>query len=205
MAEGSFHFYLRLATDRDFSAVMRLRIHAEQWLAAAGIEQWTDRVVGEQIIRRHLARGVTFVVESSDSEVIASFALDDGDPAFWTPEELGEPAAYLYKFMIDSRYRGTGLGDVLLDWACRRAAADGAAVLRLDCWKTNLGLQKYYLRHGFTYLGVRDVRGNPSGALFERPAERQRSAVTTIHLVDQTGRDSEIALAGTRPARSGID
>jgi len=54
-------------------------------------------------------------------------------------------------------------------------AADGAESLRLDCWKTNLGLHKYYLQHGFDHLGTRDAPGHPSGALFERPTDLQLS------------------------------
>jgi GNAT superfamily N-acetyltransferase len=179
-------YQIRLATEEDVSSVVGLRVHAEKWLAAAGIEQWTVRATGEKNIRAHIERGATFVVQVSSSEVVGTLTLDGGDPDFWTPEELSAPAAYLYKFIIDSHYRGSGLGDVMLNWACKRAATHGATTLRLDCWKTNFELHKYYLRRGFRQFDIRDAPGRMSGALFERPTSLQLPLTSALRLVDLT-------------------
>jgi hypothetical protein len=48
----------------------------------------------------------------------------------------------------------------------------------VDVWTTNERLQHYYLRQGFTYVRTVVLPHNPSGALFQRPAER----VPTPHL-----------------------
>ena len=50
--------------------------------------------------------------------------------------------------------------------------------LRVDVWTTNERLQHYYLRQGFTYVRTVVLPHNPSGALFQRPAQR----VPTPHL-----------------------
>lgn len=186
MTETPVLYQIRLATEDDISSVVGLRVHAEKWLAEAGIEQWTVRATGEKNIRAHMERGAIFVVESSSSDVVGTMALDGGDPAFWTPEELLEPAAYLYKFIIDSNHRGSGLGDAMLNWACEHAAANGATVLRLDCWKTNLNLHKYYLQRGFRLLGIRNAPGRMSGALFERPTSLKLPLGSAVRLVDLT-------------------
>jgi hypothetical protein len=38
-------------------------------------------------------------------------------------------------------------------------------------WSTNERLQHYYLRQGFTYVRTVVLPHNPSGALFQRPAQ----------------------------------
>ena len=63
-------------------------------------------------------------------------------------------------------------------WVGTRAADEGADWLPVDVWTTNEHLQHYYLRQGFTYVRTVVLPHNPSGALFQRPAER----VPTPHL-----------------------
>jgi ribosomal protein S18 acetylase RimI-like enzyme len=73
---------------------------------------------------------------------------------------------------VDRAYGGQGLGAELLDWAGSTAANEGADCLRVDVWTTNEHLQHYYLKQGFTYVRTVVLPHNPSGALFQRPAER---------------------------------
>ena len=54
----------------------------------------------------------------------------------------------------------------------------GADRLQVDVWTTNERLQHYYLKQGFTYVRTVVLPHNPSGALFQRPAQR----VPTPHL-----------------------
>jgi GNAT superfamily N-acetyltransferase len=81
-------------------------------------------------------------------------------------------ALYAHKVTVDRAYGGQGLGAELLDWAGTRAADEGADWLRVDVWTTNERLQHDYLRQGFTYVRTVVLPHNPSGALFQRPAQR---------------------------------
>jgi hypothetical protein len=92
-------------------------------------------------------------------------------PEVWTPEEAAEPALYAHKVTVDRAYGGQGWAE-LLDWAGTNAAGEGADWLRVDVWTTNERLQHYYLRQGFTYVRTVVLPHNPSGALFQRPAQR---------------------------------
>ena len=76
------------------------------------------------------------------------------------------------KVTVDRAYGGQGLGAELLDWAGTKAADEGADWLRVDVWTTNERLQHYYLKQGLTYVRTVVLPHNPSGALFQRPAER---------------------------------
>lgn len=179
-------YRLRPAEHDDLDAVIALRRYAEQWLAEAGIDQWTSRVTGDRVIQEHFDNGNSYVVQDQHHSIVAAFALGAGDPDFWTPDELAEPAQYLYKFITGPTARGTGLGDVLLDWACYQAELQGALYLRLDCHRTNIGLHRYYIDRGFYSVGFRSAEGRMSGALFERISETRRAVPARVELVDAT-------------------
>ncbi len=115
-------------------------------------------------------------------------------------KERSQPALHLYKFIIRSDHRGTGLGDVLLDWACHRAELAGSLWLRLDCWRDNIRLHDYYLRRGFRYLETRTHPVRMSGAMFERPANVRLATDAHVRLIDRTLEDA--ALPG-RPSSPG--
>lgn len=179
-------YMVRPATEADAGTVFRLRRHAEQWLHAAGIDQWTSPAKGDAAIRRQLAAGTSFIVSDESGAPVGSLCLEGPDLDFWTEQEASEPATYLYKFMLDGSARGTGLGDALLNWACERAAGQGDRWLRLDCWRSNAALHDYYLRRGFRHVDTRTAPGRQSGALFERPTDVILPVRSGIELVDET-------------------
>jgi ribosomal protein S18 acetylase RimI-like enzyme len=168
-------YTIRQATLADLDALIGLRRYAETWLHAAGIEQWTDHARGAHVIRAGLNDGVTHAVTDPAGAIVASLTLNGADPDFWTPEDDPDSALYLYKFMIGPEGRGTGLGDALLDWAGDQAQQRGKQWLRLDCWRTNTGLQAYYAQRGFELLRVVELSWRSSGALMQRPAEMRTS------------------------------
>lgn len=170
------NYRIRHVTPDDTDDVIGLRVHAETWLRQAGIEQWTVRATGERNIRHSIEAGTAYVVTTEPGDIVGSLTLDVADPAFWTPAEMAQPALYLYKLMILTGWRGTGLGDLLLDWCCARAESAGARHLRLDCWRTNAGLHRYYRDRGFRWVDVRYAPGRQSGALFERAVEVRTAA-----------------------------
>lgn len=180
-------YHVRYATPADTDAVISLRAHAEKWLRCKGIEQWTVSSTGERNIRDSINAGTTYVITTGAGDIAASLTLDAADLDFWTPAEAAQPALYLYKFMIRSDRRSRGLGDLLLDWCCARAEMAGALYLRLDCWRSNTGLHRYYQDRGFRAVDVRIAPGRQSGALFERVAEvRTAGGDTRNRLIDDT-------------------
>jgi GNAT superfamily N-acetyltransferase len=133
-------------------------------------------LAGAARVRRKLANieaGETFIVWDDDHTPAATITINRwAKPELWTPEEAAEPALYAHKVTVDRAHAGQGLGAELLDWAGTRAANEDAVWLRVDVWTTNERLQHYYLEQGFTYVRTVVLPHNPSGALFQRPAER---------------------------------
>ena len=191
-------YHVRTATADDYEALVALRVHAEDWLRKSGVEQWLRTSVGEENIREQIEVGTMYAVTTATGEVVGCLALDIADPDFWTERESHQPAWYLYKFILHSEHRGLGLGDVLLDWACYRAELSHAIWLRLDCWRTNTKLHRYYIDRGFTHKRTVEHPTRKSGALFERWTEIRLVQQPRVHLMDDVlGEEFTQQLAST--------
>ncbi|MFB4269412.1 GNAT family N-acetyltransferase [Nonomuraea sp. GTA35] len=176
----------RLAVESDTERVVELRAESERWLAERGIQQWTAKwdEIGREKIRRNIANRETWVFEAG-GEVIATVTLNTRpDLDFWDPDTDG-PALYLYKLLVARDQAGRGLGGDIVDWSVDQAARQGFPWLRLDVWRTNQGLQRYYLEHGFQHVRTVVVDGRDSGACFQRRA----APVSVPNIVEEGVRD----------------
>jgi GNAT superfamily N-acetyltransferase len=165
------------ATPDDLEALVAFRDQAAAWLAAKGIDQWQEPWPTEDLMVEgmlaNIEAGETFIVWDDDIPAATITINRYAKPELWTEQERAEAALYAHKVTVDRAYGGHGLGAELLDWAGTRAVDEGADWLRVDVWTTNEHLQQ-----GFTYVRTVVLPHNPSGALFQRPAQR----VPTPHL-----------------------
>lgn len=160
---------IRPAKPDELGTVESLLLEAGRWLASRGIDQWqfpphVDRV------QRAIENGECFLAVQA-GEVIGTITVDDhADPEFWTEDDEPDAALYVHRMAVRRKAAGSGVGAEMLDWASKRAAQQGKAWLRLDAWKTNEGLHRYYEGQGFRMLRTVDLEHRGSGALFERAA-----------------------------------
>ena len=114
-------------------------------------------------------------------DAIATMTMGvEGDQDFWSPEELGEKAAYINKMASRIARKGEGLGALMIRWARDRAASTGLDVVRWDAWRTNPQLQDYYRSLGARYIRTVDVADRWSGALFDMPAQLSPELVAAV-------------------------
>ncbi|SDD92333.1 Acetyltransferases [Streptomyces sp. LaPpAH-199] len=107
-----------------------------------------------------------------DGKPIATIQVDNfADPEFWTTEDQPDAALYVHRMAVTRAASGAGIGSLLLDWASARASAQGKRWLRLDTWKDNNGLHRFYKGAGFRLLRIVDLPHRRSGALFQRSTE----------------------------------
>jgi GNAT superfamily N-acetyltransferase len=165
---------IRKAEPADLDTVEELRAQATAWLASKGLDQWqrnNPRFPTRERAADAIARGACYLAYDSDGELVATLTLDDdADPEFWTPTERSEPALYLHRMIVRRTAAGAGIGGRLLAWARDEAARTGHRWLRLDAWKTNVHLHRYYQRQGFAHVRTIDLPHRGSGALFQREA-----------------------------------
>lgn len=98
----------------------------------------------------HQCRGHTYAIRYADA-YIGLILLGEAIPWETDPEEMrGVPFYRLMGFVLDRRYRGMGIGGVVLETviqACYREY--GVRPIALGCHKDNLQAERFYLRHGF--------------------------------------------------------
>jgi len=152
---------------------MALRTEAENWLRQIGSDQWSDPETASQAIAKwhqHVEDGRTWVILDEADSVIGTVSRGPADRDFWNEGDELHTAFYLYKLIISRDAAGNGLGSLVLDWACRVAALEGRRWLRIDCWRTAKGLQRYYERLGFTHVRTEAPSHRKSGWLAQRPS-----------------------------------
>lgn len=177
---------IRRAVPGDERTVLAILHSVARWLHRQGYDQWPDGSpsLGPISIGGQIERG-EFWIASDGRDPIATVALSRrGDPDFWSPAELAEAAYYLSKAAVLRKAAGRGIGSILLRWALDRAMAEGIDNVRLDVWKTNIGLQQYYRRQGWQYLRTAKAEGRNSGALFWHPAKSDAGAREMFQLLD---------------------
>ncbi|MEU3078518.1 GNAT family N-acetyltransferase [Streptomyces laurentii] len=160
------------ANTDDITLLMSLRTEAENWLAAQGSDQWSDRETGAAAIskwRVAIDEGRTWLIRDESRDLtLGTVSRGPADMDFWTAADRPEQGLYLYKLMVRRDSSGLGIGSLVIDWACRLAALEGRAWVRLDCWRTATGLQRYYDSLGFEHVRTEAPAHRKSGWLGQR-------------------------------------
>lgn len=161
---------IRLASPADADTLMALRLEAEQWLANAGVDQWRNPATRTPALKKwqaDIAAGRTWVVEDRE-DAVATVTLAPPDRDFWNANDQPENAMYVAKLITARSARGRNLGGQLLDWVGIQAQQQGKAWIRLDCWRTNTKLQKFYTGEGFQHVRTEAPPHRLSGWLGQR-------------------------------------
>jgi GNAT superfamily N-acetyltransferase len=163
---------VRKAMSADVDVVADMWVQAAADLASAGRDQWQYPVKLDNI-RAAIASETCWLAVNSAGATVGTITVDrNADPAMWLPEDQPGEALYLHRMITEPAAKGVELGSALIDWAARRAVDAGCKWIRLDAWRSNPGLWKYYMDRGFELVRVvPDASG--SGACFQRDATVQ--------------------------------
>lgn len=164
---------IRPAVATDLSKVIDLWEHAASWLNKRGIDQW-QYPPREDRIKANIEAGECWIVEADDAPVATITVDEHADPDFWTPSEASDPALYVHRMVVRRDVAGQDLGSAMLDWAGGEALQQGKQLLRLDAWRSNNELQRYYSDRGFEHVRTVEAADRSSGALFQRAASYSR-------------------------------
>ena len=177
-------YVMRLAKRDDLDAVMTLLDARIGWLRSWGSDQWSTGSTFRTRLTNNIDRGETWLLEDDDDAIATITIGTDGDPDFWTPDELRERAAYVSKMASKINRGGEGIGALMIRWVQDRAANSGLDFVRWDAWRTNPRLQDYYRSIGARYVRTVDVADRWSGALFEVPARVDRALSECLTTAD---------------------
>ncbi len=85
--------------------------------------------------------------------VAAVFLSADKDREIWGEKDK-DNAIYLHRIVTHEDFHGQNLFAEILKWAKEYTASKQRPYLRMDTWGDNDKLVGYYVKHGFTLLGV---------------------------------------------------
>ncbi|MBR2018931.1 MAG: GNAT family N-acetyltransferase [Clostridia bacterium] len=107
----------------------------------------------------HHCKGHTYVIKR-ENECIGWILLGEAFEWDTDPEEMkGVPFYRLMGFVIDQRYRSSGIGGYVLERVIKLIYDEfGVRPIALGVHKDNLGAERFYLKHGFRKTAV--MEGN---------------------------------------------
>ena len=151
------------------AAVAALLDEATVWVGERGYEQWPLPFPEEEIVAA-IERGEVYVAEL-DGATVATVTLLRDDPMYW-PDKPSD-GVYVHKLAVSRACAGQRIGQAIVEWADRTAAAAGRGFLRLDCLRDNPGIRSYYERLGFEHRGDLVVNGRDM-SIYERRVHTSR-------------------------------
>lgn len=166
-------FRLGLAKDHDCNVIIRLVDEAADWLRNKDTDQWSkpwpSRAARDARILADIRAGRTWIARDGETPAATITSKEVADQALAGEWVDDEPAAYVRRLVVARPYGGRGLGLSLLNWAGQYAAQGyGARWIRIDVWRTNKALHKYYVDQGFELVSYCRDPEYPSGALFQK-------------------------------------
>lgn len=136
--------------------VFDLWLESANWLINKAINQWDPGSLQLDDITHYISRGSEVFLARIHDEVVGTLIICWSDPEIWEKLDTFE-AAYIHKLAVNRNFKGLGIGARLLEWAAGYVKTKGKRLLRLDCMKDNLRLNKYYQELGFTYIRCKDL------------------------------------------------
>ena len=155
----------RPAVESDIEDIMLIVRQARNYLKKHRVDQWQGEYPTQDIFAADIANGECYAV--TYGERLAGFfclteAPESGYDKITDGKWHGEGKyCTLHRMAIEARFRGTGLSDMLVDFADETAKAKGAECVRTDTHRKNKAMQKLFKRKGYAYRGNVLVSSEP--------------------------------------------
>ncbi len=147
----------RKATLDELMQIMAIIAQAQQYLKLAGIDQWQDGYPCQTVVKKDLEEGTNYVLVR-EGEVLATAVLQfGGDPNYeeiYEGQWLGSQAyGVIHRIAIADRYKGQGLGAIMLSNMENICLKRGVNSIRIDTHENNHAMQRMLQKSGFKYCG----------------------------------------------------
>ena len=155
----------RPAVESDIDDIMLIVRQARNYLKKHRVDQWQGEYPTQNVFAADIANGECYAV--TYGERLAGFfclteAPESGYDRITDGKWHGEGKyCTLHRMAIEAQFRGTGLSDMLIDFADETAKARGAECVRTDTHRKNKAMQKLLKRKGYVYRGNVLVSSEP--------------------------------------------
>lgn len=160
------------ATLADLPSIMKIITQAQEYLRVSGIDQWQNGYPSEDVIRKDIEQGNSYVL-TRDGVVLATAVLEfGGDPnyakiydgAWSSAREYGA----IHRIAVMSDQKGRGLANRMLSSFANLCLQRGVHSLRVDTHRDNRSMQQMLLKNGFEYCGIIFLADGSPRVAFER-------------------------------------
>jgi ribosomal protein S18 acetylase RimI-like enzyme len=147
-------FSIRSAIPSDIDAVWNLLDSCRAALLDQGIDQWDAIYPSVDTVRADIAAARLFVL-TVDTHCGGAITLDgDSDSSYASlPWAFAEPALIIHRLCVSPSLQGKGIGQRLMEFAERHAAAMECRSIRLDAYSGNRAAIAFYQRRGYRQVG----------------------------------------------------
>ena len=165
----------RPAVESDIDDIMLIVRQARNYLKKHRVDQWQGEYPTQNVFAADIANGECYAV--TYGERLAGFfclteAPESGYDRITDGKWHGEGKyCTLHRMAIEAQFRGTGLSDMMIDFADETAKARGAECVRTDTHRKNKAMQKLLKRKGYVYRGnvlVDEGEHDPARQAFEK-------------------------------------
>ncbi len=146
---------IRTAKISEIPDIMNLTKDCAAHMIKNGIYQWNEHYPSQAAFEKDLERNELFVLEIDGNicgTLVISVVMDDE----YIPIKWGTPNGnnvYIHRLCIHPSQQGKGYAQKLMDFAEKRAKAQGFASVRLDTFSRNKRNQTFYETRGYQKLG----------------------------------------------------
>jgi len=88
-----------------------------------------------------------------DGKIACVWATTFSDPQIWEERNI-DPAVYIHRIATNPDFRGQNLVGQIVEWSKQYALINGKKFVRMDTVGNNPGLITYYVKCGFSFLGL---------------------------------------------------
>lgn len=168
--------YVRLATIKDLSGVMRCINDAKAFLKASGSTQWNgDNGYPNVIDLTNDIKSESLYVCDINGKIAGVVAILGYEPEYENPigEWLCNTNNYItiHRIAVSDEYRGQGIAQVLFKFAEAYAKKNKIDSIRVDTHPRNVIMQSIALKMGFTacgYVNYKAIIIEPKRLIYEK-------------------------------------
>lgn len=147
------------ATTHELSAIMEIIGHAQAYLASLGIDQWQNGYPNEEVIKKDIANGETYVVLDNTTVMATAMFSTRGEPTYkkilgqWLTDANAEYGV-IHRMAVHDCYRSKGVAKFIFMTFESYLKERGINSMRIDTHQDNIGMQQLLNRMGYIYCGI---------------------------------------------------
>lgn len=158
---------IRPAGLEDLPLVMEIYDYARAFMRANGnVTQWVNGYPSEELIRREIQDGHSFVCTDGDGEIVGTFCFILGDDPTYQQIYDGawlndEPYGVIHRMGTNGKRKG--IAEACLDWSFQHSDN-----IRVDTHRDNLVMQHILEKNGFKRCGIIYVRDGTERIAYQK-------------------------------------